>query len=73
MTKTNAWDLLVERFPMLLGADENTHNWNLAGIDQSPKALDCIHTVCRIAGSIGDYNGEWLEAAYQIVQVSETH
>lgn len=39
---------------MLLGADKQTHDWDLAGINQSPKALNRIHTMCRIAGSIRD-------------------
>ena len=54
MTKTDTWNLLVEGFLMLLEANKHAHNWNLAGINQSSKALNCVHTMCRIAGSIRD-------------------
>lgn len=42
---------------MLIIVDRHTHDWNLARIDQSPKALNCLHTVCRIARSVRDCDG----------------
>ena len=56
---------------MLVLVDRHTHDWNLARIDQSPKALNCFHTVCGIARSVRDCNGERLGPAPQIVHVPQ--